>query len=75
MPEKAAEFDEELRRAGYATFYNEKGAIGRRYRPQDEVETPWCVTIDGDTLADDVVTVRDRDSMQQDRAKTAKLRA
>ena len=43
------------------------GSIGRRYRRQDEVGTPFCVTIDFDTLDDDAVTVRDRDSMAQDR--------
>ena len=43
------------------------GSIGRRYRRQDEVGTPWCVTIDFDTLDDKAVTVRDRDTMSQDR--------
>ena len=75
MPEKAMEVEEDLRRAGYATFYDEKGAIGRRYRRQDEVGTPWCITIDGDTLSEDVVTVRDRDSMKQDRVKVGELGA
>jgi glycyl-tRNA synthetase len=65
MPEKAHELEAELRDLGLATFYDEKAAIGRRYRRQDEIGTPWCVTIDGDTLKDDVVTVRDRDSMKQ----------
>ena len=50
MAERADELEQELRRAGRATFYDEKGAIGRRYRRQDEVGTPFCVTIDGDTL-------------------------
>ena len=75
MPEKAREIEEELRRAGYATFYDEKGAIGRRYRRQDEVGTPYCVTIDGDTVEGDVVTVRHRDSMEQDKVPVAELRA
>jgi glycyl-tRNA synthetase len=43
------------------------GSIGRRYRRQDEVGTPWCVTVDFETLDDKAVTVRDRDSMRQDR--------
>ena len=45
--------------------YDDAGAIGRRYRRQDEIGTPLCITVDFDTLEDDTVTVRDRDSMQQ----------
>ena len=75
MPEKAHEIEEELRRARFTTYYDEKAAIGRRYRRQDEVGTPWCITVDGDTLADDVVTVRDRDSMQQVRVPVKELAA
>jgi glycyl-tRNA synthetase len=75
MPEKAHEVENELRQAGMATFYDEKGAIGRRYRRQDEVGTPFCVTIDGDTLSDDIVTVRHRDSMEQEKVKVSELRA
>ncbi len=74
MPEKALEVESELRRAKLATFYDEKAAIGRRYRRQDEAGTPFCVTVDGDTLKDDVVTVRHRDSMKQDRVKVGELR-
>jgi glycyl-tRNA synthetase len=74
MPEKAHEVEELLRRAGFSVFYDEKAAIGRRYRRQDEVGTPYCVTIDGETLADDVVTVRDRDSMEQEKVKVGELR-
>ena len=65
MPEKAHEVEALLRRARYSTFYDEKAAIGRRYRRQDEIGTPYCITIDGETLANDVVTVRERDSMEQ----------
>ena len=65
MPELAHELEEELRDLGFTTFYDEKAAIGRRYRRQDEVGTPWCVTIDGETPKDRTVTVRERDSMQQ----------
>ncbi|MGQ9564164.1 MAG: glycine--tRNA ligase [Thermogutta sp.] len=46
-------------------FYDEKGAVGRRYRRQDEVGTPFCITVDSQTLVDDTVTVRDRDSLKQ----------
>jgi len=48
-------------------FYDESGAIGRRYRRQDEIGTPWAVTIDHQSLEDRTVTVRDRDSLAQDR--------
>jgi glycyl-tRNA synthetase len=75
MPEKALEIDRELRRGRYATFYDESAAIGRRYRRLDEVGTPYCVTIDGDTMKDDVVTVRERDTMQQERVKVGELRS
>jgi glycyl-tRNA synthetase len=47
--------------------FDDAGAIGRRYRRQDEIGTPYCVTVDFDSLSDDAVTVRDRDSMKQDR--------
>ncbi|MGQ9590240.1 MAG: glycine--tRNA ligase [Planctomycetota bacterium] len=50
-------------------FYDEKGAIGRRYRRQDEAGTPFCVTIDGQTLQDKTVTVRDRDTLEQWRVR------
>jgi glycyl-tRNA synthetase len=48
-------------------FYDEKGAVGRRYRRQDEAGTPFAVTVDGQTAQDNTVTVRDRDSMEQER--------
>ncbi|MGA3006357.1 MAG: glycine--tRNA ligase [Opitutaceae bacterium] len=55
-------------------FYDESGAIGRRYRRQDEIGTPWCVTIDFDTIEKDgTFTLRERDSMQQKRIKEAEL--
>lgn len=70
---KAREIFEHLRRR-YAAFWDEGGAIGRRYRRQDEIGTPWCVTIDFDTLEDGTVTVRDRDTMQQERLTLAQLK-
>ena len=51
----------------WMTQFDDAGAIGRRYRRQDEVGTPFCVTVDFDSLEDRPVTVRDRDTMQQDR--------
>ena len=50
-------------------FYDEKGAVGRRYRRQDEAGTPYCITVDGQSLTDGTVTIRDRDSLQQWRVK------
>jgi glycyl-tRNA synthetase len=64
MPEKAHALYRELKRE-YNVFYDDKGAVGRRYRRQDEAGTPFCVTIDGQTLQDNTVTIRDRDSTQQ----------
>jgi glycyl-tRNA synthetase len=75
MPEKAHEIELELRRARIATFYDESAAIGRRYRRQDEIGTPFCVTVDGETMTGDVVTVRHRDSMLQEKVKVSELRA
>ena len=66
MPEFADKLAHELRRS-FPVFYDESGAIGRRYRRQDEVGTPYCVTVDGQTLQDGSVTVRDRDTLQQER--------
>ncbi len=74
MPEKAREIESELRRGNMSTFYDEKAAIGRRYRRQDEVGTPYCVTVDGETVKNDVVTVRHRDSMLQDKVPVRELR-
>ena len=53
--------------------YDETQSIGKRYRRQDEIGTPYCVTVDFDTIKDKAVTVRDRDTMKQKRVKIAKL--
>jgi glycyl-tRNA synthetase len=66
MPELASEVYHALRK-DVTCFYDDSGAIGRRYRRMDEAGTPFCVTIDGETLSARTVTVRHRDSMQQDR--------
>lgn len=68
MPEVAEEIYRELKRH-FHVFYDEKGAVGRRYRRQDEAGTPFCITVDGTSLQDRTVTIRDRDSLQQDRIK------
>jgi glycyl-tRNA synthetase len=65
MPERAMRIHEALRRRGIPSFYDEAGAIGRRYRRQDEAGTPWGVTVDGETIEQGTVTIRDRDSMEQ----------
>jgi len=67
MPEIARKIYEQAQSAGMAAFYDEKGAVGRRYRRQDEAGTPFCVTVDGQTREDNTVTIRDRDSLEQDR--------
>ena len=54
--------------------FDDAGAIGRRYRRQDEIGTPFCVTVDFETLDDQAVTVRERDTMQQERVSLSKLR-
>ena len=64
MPEMATKLAAELRKR-FPVFYDESGAIGRRYRRQDEVGTPFCLTVDGQSTQDGTVTVRDRDSLQQ----------
>lgn len=66
MPETADKITRELAER-WNVFYDDKGAIGRRYRRQDEAGTPFCITVDGDTAASGTVTVRERDSMAQSR--------
>jgi glycyl-tRNA synthetase len=66
MPELAVTLYNELRQQ-FTCFYDDSGAIGRRYRRMDEAGTPFGLTVDGDTLSDRTVTVRHRDSMQQER--------
>ena len=73
LDEYAREVAGQLRSAGLSVTYDEAGAIGRRYRRQDEVGTPFCVTVDYDSLEADTVTVRDRDSTDQRRVPTAEL--
>lgn len=74
MPEKAREIFERLRTA-YRCFYDQGGTVGRRYSRQDEAGTPFAVTIDSQTLEDGTVTVRDRDTMAQDRVAPEALAA
>jgi glycyl-tRNA synthetase len=59
----------------FNTFYDDGGSVGRRYRRQDEAGTPFCITVDGQTKEDQTVTVRHRDTLQQDRVNTSQLAA
>ncbi|HER45395.1 MAG TPA: glycine--tRNA ligase, partial [Thermoplasmatales archaeon] len=63
----AKEIDGSLRNEGIATYYDESGTIGRRYARMDEIGTPFCITVDHDSLTDHMVTVRDRDTTKQER--------
>ena len=73
LSEKANEVYEKLSK-NFMCDYDETGSIGKRYRRQDEIGTPFCVTIDFDTLEDETVTVRDRDTMEQIRVKIDDLK-
>ena len=73
LPEIAHKLEEDLRET-FSVYYDEKGAIGRRYRRQDECGTPFCITIDFDTKDDDTVTIRDRDSLAQERIALDQVR-
>jgi glycyl-tRNA synthetase len=72
---KARDLSSELRGVGWNVDFDDAGAIGRRYRRQDEIGTPYCVTVDFDTLADESVTVRERDTMKQERIALAQVRS
>ncbi|MSR45567.1 MAG: glycine--tRNA ligase [Planctomycetes bacterium] len=72
MPERAHAIEKALRQR-FTTSYDEAGAIGRRYRRNDEVGTPFCLTVDGQTKDDQSVTVRARDTMRQERVAEAQL--
>ncbi|MDH5589400.1 MAG: glycine--tRNA ligase [Gemmatimonadota bacterium] len=65
LPELSLKLQADLRKAAIPAFYDAAGAIGRRYRRQDEAGTPWCITVDGETAEQGTVTIRERDSMEQ----------
>ena len=54
-------------------FYEEKDSIGKRYRRHDAIGTPYCVTVDHQTLEDNIVTIRERDSMKQERVNISEI--
>ncbi len=70
----ARDLAKELRGA-WNVDYDETQAIGKRYRRQDEIGTPYCITVDFDTLEDKAVTIRDRDTMQQERVPLEQVQA
>ena len=70
MQELSQKIEKDLRKR-LKVFYDDKGAVGRRYRRQDEAGTPFCITIDTQTLEDQTVTVRERDSMEQVRIESS----
>ncbi|MFW5963665.1 MAG: glycine--tRNA ligase [Natronomonas sp.] len=73
LDDRAEELAHELRGSGFEVAYDDTGNIGRRYRRQDEVGTPYCVTVDYETLEDETVTVRERDSTDQTRVAVEDL--
>jgi len=73
LPERARKLHEMLIDEGFSAEYDESGSIGRRYARFDEIGTPLCITVDYQTLEDDTVTIRDRDSWEQVRSKTEDL--
>ena len=72
MPEFATNLFHDLKKH-FKCFYDDAGAVGRRYRRMDEIGTPYCITVDGQTLTDQTVTIRDRDTMTQDRVNVSTL--
>ena len=72
MPEMAQSIYRNLKKK-FTCQYDEKAAIGRRYRRQDEIGTPYCITIDGQSTTDTTVTIRDRDSLEQVRIPVSEL--
>jgi glycyl-tRNA synthetase len=73
MPELAQSVYKDLQKS-MKVQYDSSGAIGRRYRRQDEIGTPFCITIDGESLTENTVTIRERDSMKQDRISIDKIK-
>ncbi|HEY1007807.1 MAG TPA: His/Gly/Thr/Pro-type tRNA ligase C-terminal domain-containing protein, partial [Sphingobacteriaceae bacterium] len=72
LPEKAREIMDRIK-LDHHVIYEEKDSIGKRYRRQDAIGTPFCITVDHQSLEDNTVTIRHRDSMQQERVPIDKL--
>jgi len=73
MDDLAKEIEREIRYNGVETYYDDSGSIGRRYARMDEVGTPWCITVDYQTMQDGTVTLRDRDSASQIRVRVPEV--
>jgi glycyl-tRNA synthetase len=73
QPEKALEIYKAFKDAGINVQYDAQAAIGKRYRRMDEIGTPWCITVDGDTMKDGTVTLRDRDTLEQIRVSSSEV--
>ena len=73
LVEKAHSIFKDLKISILQVVWADRGNIGKRYYSQDEIGTPWCVTVDYQTLEDDTVTVRDRDTMKQERVAVKEL--
>ena len=74
LPEKAREILKSLQ-LNFSCQYEEKDSIGKRYRRQDAIGTPYCITVDHETLEDDTITLRNRDDMSQERIKVSELKS
>jgi glycyl-tRNA synthetase len=72
MPEKATAIFKDLQK-NLKVEYDTSGAVGRRYRRQDEIGTPFCITVDGESVENDTVTIRNRDTMLQDRINSSQV--
>jgi glycyl-tRNA synthetase len=73
MPEFADKIYRDLQKS-FKVEYDESGAVGRRYRRQDEIGTPFCITVDGESLTNDTVTIRHRDTMKQERVSVSAIK-
>ena len=73
MPKIAKEIEQMLRENGIIAEYDDSGAIGRRYMRADEIGVPFCITVDGQTLKDKTVTIRERNTREQVRVKIDEL--
>ena len=71
--EKAGQISKELEGFGFDVFFDEKGSIGKRYARVDEIGVPYALTVDFDTMKDNTVTLRDRNSLGQKRVKVSEL--
>lgn len=74
LVDKAQEIYHDMKNS-FSVAYDDSGSIGRRYRRHDEVGTPWCVTVDGDSLKDNKVTIRDRDTLKQERVSIDEIKS